>query len=307
MVKKKLTTISCFFFFSAGFAPLVLADNLSRYTIDYKLCKDKQGPQCERLRLGDKYISTTRAKKGYLYACKAGRPSAPGSTTSRITWIDWNNQSWNFLKKPWLPSGEFKTSKGTYTERVSGNKRIIKVNNLPVDRKIGNWPMTKYSTLTRIDRNPGVPSRRNFTFSLAKNPKKASRPTCLPEGAIGVTLNGVVLFSAVDARGEDAVAHEIVDQYGGHPARTEYHYHFVPEHLEKAPLASGHSKKIGWIADGFPIYGYYGIGGKEMTNAKLDLCHGHTHGNYGYHYHATLEYPYTVGCFRGTPKLPTRY
>jgi hypothetical protein len=38
-----------------------------------------------------------------------------------------------------------------------------------------------------------------------------------------------------------------------------------------------------------------------MSNDDLDLCHGHKHGTLGYHYHATLEYPYTVGCYMGTP------
>ena len=34
-------------------------------------------------------------------------------------------------------------------------------------------------------------------------------------GAIGVTKNGVVIYNATDARGENAVAREIVDEYGG--------------------------------------------------------------------------------------------
>ena len=45
-----------------------------------------------------------------------------------------------------------------------------------------------------------------------------------------------------------------------------------------------------------------------MRNSALDACHGHTHtvkidGKRVrlYHYHATMEYPYTLGCFRGTP------
>ena len=38
------------------------------------------------------------------------------------------------------------------------------------------------------------------------------------------------------------------------------------------------------------------------TNADLDICHGHSHGALGYHYHATIEYPYTIGCYRGTPR-----
>ena len=45
-----------------------------------------------------------------------------------------------------------------------------------------------------------------------------------------------------------------------------------------------------------------------MHDTTLDECHGHTHeiewdGELvkRYHYHATAEYPYTVGCYRGTP------
>jgi hypothetical protein len=52
----------------------------------------------------------------------------------------------------------------------------------------------------------------------------------------------------------------MMDRFGGHPARDEYHYHFVPERLDAKPLANGHSGLIGWIIDGFPLYGYRGIG-----------------------------------------------
>lgn len=54
--------------------------------------------------------------------------------------------------------------------------------------------------------------------------------------------------------------------------------------------------------------GSSGKHGKLLANADLDACHGHTHrvkldGKTVriYHYHATLEYPYTVGCYAGTP------
>jgi len=39
----------------------------------------------------------------------------------------------------------------------------------------------------------------------------------------------------------------------------------------------------------------------EMSNDDLDSCHGHDHGALGHHYHSTIEYPYTVGCYTGTP------
>jgi hypothetical protein len=117
-----------------------------------------------------------------------------------------------------------------------------------------------------------------------------------------MTLNGVVFYDAVDGRGNDALAHEIVDVHGGHPAQSDYHYHFVPWRLDGVPsLEDGHSGLVGYIRDGFGIYGYKGAGGVELSNADLDDCHGHAHSPIGYHYHATIEYPYTIGCYRGTP------
>ena len=51
---------------------------------------------------------------------------------------------------------------------------------------------------------------------------------------------------------------------------------------------------------------------RVLTNADLDECHGHTHtitwdgkAVVMYHYHATREFPYTVGCFRGASPART--
>jgi hypothetical protein len=39
----------------------------------------------------------------------------------------------------------------------------------------------------------------------------------------------------------------------------------------------------------------------KASSAYLDQCNGHV-GPYGdYHYHATSTFPYTLGCYRGTP------
>ena len=273
----------------------------NKYTISSTLCDDEQGPDCTKLRLGDEYLSTSIPQKGYLYSCTDKNPNAPGSIESKITWIDFADKTWNFLKKLWLPQGTFSPSTGTYTETISGDNRLISINNLPVDGKIGDWPMTGYAELTEIDPNPGIPSSGSYSFSYSASPSEAPPPTCISLGAIGVTKNGVVIYNAVDGRGEDAVAREIVDEFGGHPAGSNYHYHFIPDRLDNEFLSDGHSGVVGYINDGFPIYGYKGEGGIEMSNADLDLCHGHKHGTLGYHYHATLEYPYTIGCYMGTP------
>ena len=278
-----------------------LSEKTLTFTITSKLCEDEQGPDCTKLRLGDDYHTTSVPQKGYLYSCNEKNPNAPGSMGSKITWINFANNIWNFFEKPWLPEGSFSPETGIYTETFSTEDRQININNLPVDAKIGDWPMTNYQTLIAIDPNPGIPNSSSSSFTYPANPPEASSPVCVSFGAIGVTKNGVVIYNAADARGEDAVAREIVDIFGGHPAMSNYHYHFIPERLDSEYLDDGHSGIVGYINDGFPIYGYKGEGGIEMSNDDLDLCHGHKHGNLGYHYHATLEYPYTVGCYRGTP------
>ena len=275
----------------------------SDYTINSALCDAHDSLNCTQLRLGDDYHTTSQsqARVGYLYSCDAKNPRAGGSDISKLSWINFITNTWNFLAKLWLPEGDFNPTTGTFSETTTDTQRILTANNLPVDRKIGDWPMTDYAPLTDIDGNPGVPSSQSFTLTVPRNPTVAADPSCVALGPIGITLNGVVLYHAADGRGNDAVAHEIVDEYGGHPAKDEYHYHFLPERLDSGALANGHSQIVGYIRDGFPLYGYKGVGGTIMTNSDLDLCHGHDHDTLGYHYHATLEYPYTVGCYKGTP------
>jgi hypothetical protein len=105
--------------------------------------------------------------------------------------------------------------------------------------------------------------------------------------------------------GRDAVAWESQDHCEGHPNVAGYHYHSVSPCI--ADEGAGHSDLVGFALDGYPIYGHRGEGGQALTNDDLDECHGHTHeveldGELveTYHYHATWEFPYVVGCFHGT-------
>jgi len=286
--------------------PKAATESVNPFLMSPDLCNDNNGPNCSKLPLGDGYLTTTSPAQDYLYSCSGPNPNAPGANESKINWIDFNEKTWNFFEKLWLPSGVFSPGIGLYLESILSGQRQVQINNLPVDGKIGDWPMTQYPQLTAIDRNPGVPAAIDQSFSYTNNPTVASSPNCVSLGAIGVTKNGVVLYNASDARGEDALAREIVDIFGGHPAKTNYHYHFIPFRLDNETLENGHSGIVGYINDGFPIYGYNGVEGKEMSNEDLDECHGHNHGTLGYHYHATIEYPYTIGCYKGTPTTTVR-
>ena len=121
-------------------------------------------------------------------------------------------------------------------------------------------------------------------------------------------LNGVVLYNGFDAGGRDAVAHELQDSCDGHPQEFgQYHYHSESSCLNDDKTGE-HSTLLGYVYDGFGIYGKYGEGGVTLHTEDLDACHGHIHDilwdeeeQVLYHYHFTNEFPYSVGCFKGTP------
>jgi hypothetical protein len=126
-------------------------------------------------------------------------------------------------------------------------------------------------------------------------------------GPIGIMLTGAQLFDALDALGRDAPAHELLDSCNGHPQEQGvYHYHALSACMSDPGTA--HSRLLGYANDGFGIYGIRGVKGAVVTDADLDACHGHTHAIpwngksvVMYHYHFTYEYPYTLGCYKGTP------
>jgi hypothetical protein len=74
------------------------------------------------------------------------------------------------------------------------------------------------------------------------------------------------------------------------------------------PGATNKEQLIGYALDGFGIYSLYDAQGRKLTDADLDECHGRAseverNGKRQkiYHYVLTRGYPYTIGCYRGTP------
>lgn len=256
-----------------------------------------------KIAIGDGKISSL-PKIGHVYSCKSRfNPNAPGAQASG-DWIQ--NGYWYPDLKPTVSGNVIWTGGGT-TVSVSGNTRKISSKNLP-NHTTGVYPVARDDDAYQFDRNPNRISAQNVALNLSANPSVASSATCVPMGVVGVALTGAVFFNALDARGDDAVAHEIQDSCSGHPEHDgRYHYHGPSDCMtEQTKTASGHSGLVGYALDGFGIFGFNDANGKTVTNADLDECHGHTEVvNWDgveksiYHYHLTAEYPYTVGCFRG--------
>lgn len=237
-----------------------------------------------RLRLGDGNSSDT-PKKGAVFSCRRSFP-APKHTS--VPWI--NGATWNAKEKPFKQSS-VSWPKATLDIHILGAVRFIIGNGLPYGTQTGAFPL----------------SPQSLSFRLTADPREAATPTCVPaDGIVGMTVNGVPIYSAITAEGQDAVAHEELDSCGGHTdADGLYHYHGPNACISQM---KGNNTLVGYALDGYGIYSQYGQDGRERTNADLDACHGTTdevpwdgRTVRMYHYVMTREYPYSVGCFRGTP------
>jgi hypothetical protein len=200
------------------------------------------------------------------------------------------------------------TSDGTYI--------IIKTKDLP-DHKSPYYPESNslyesYSGLTfgglTFIKNPNSIIEQSGTFKIPVEPKVASNHVATPLGPIGIALNGVPFFNQYAGPNNQELKGEMAtfDQFYGHPQQSGiYHYHVEP--LQLTTVKSTKSGLVGFLLDGFPVYGPEEEDGSVVSNDNLDVYHGHTHPtidypNGTYHYHFTTEAPYLNGNgFYGTP------
>jgi hypothetical protein len=264
-------------------------------------------PAMTALPLGDGKISTA-PRVGYVFACQTapgGLSAPPGSAP----WI--SGSTWNATIKPTV-SGSISWANASVSITRQGPQRVISANNLPL-HPTGVFPIARTDPAYQYDGNPNSILQQNIFLQLPGLPLGAAIPSCVPQGIIGFTVSGAALYNALDASGRDAAAHEVQDHCAGHPQSAgQYHYHsWSPCFADIAGASGRHSDLVGYARDGFGIFGPIGEMGQTLTNAALDVCHGHTHAvswdgqsTVLYHYHMTREYPYSVGCFHGTPVAP---
>jgi hypothetical protein len=252
------------------------------------------------LPLGDGRISSA-AKAGHVFACTT--QFRVGGAQHVGNWI--HGERWDATRKIWV-QGEVHWSDARFSIQTQGAQRLLTGNALPVGHATGVFPVARSDPAYLIDHNPNPIEAQTLSFALPLQPAPATSPSCVPMGIIGVAVNGVSLFNALDAAGRDAVAHEVQDRCHGHPqGRGIYHYHGSSHCV---PGSTENNTLVAYALDGFGIYSNHDDSGKEITNVDLDACHGRVstvlwNGQQQsiYHYVMTREYPYTVGCYRGTP------
>jgi hypothetical protein len=224
---------------------------------------------------------------------------------------DWTNPdgTWNYTLKPQVEGNDTWFSEFIVSLDGNGN-RLITGNALP-DHPTGVFPIDPSSIAYQYDGNPNIITSHVVEYVFPEIPEIAAMPSCVPFGPSGISLSGSAIYHGASTLGNDAAAPEILDRFGGHTDGTErYHYHFPSEDLQNHihTHVSGHSALMGYMLDGFGIYGPHGENGEILSSEDLDECHGHTHQVLWdgemielYHYHWTYDFPYNIGCFKGTP------
>jgi hypothetical protein len=258
------------------------------------------------LPLGDGKTSTTIPKKGWIYVCRI--VTGGGGATGATPWI--SGDHWNPAAKPSV-AGSVRWQQAALSFSTTNSVRTITTTGVPTDAVTGTFPIAQSDPVYVYDRNPNSITPKSIAVKVPRYPKIASKPGCLSLGAIGYTVNGVAIFNGLDAENRDAVAHEVQDVCDGHPERSgQYHYHSGSRCA--VTKAIGSSTLYGYALDGFGIYIERTADGALLTNDDLDICHGRTstvlfNGKRQkmYHYVITAEYPYTLGCYRGTPLAST--
>ncbi len=253
--------------------------------------------------LGDDRASTT-PEIGGVFSCVTDF-TGRGATRAG-PWIDDANGTWDATAKVAV-DGAVSWPEAVYTETVDGDERVITSLGVPIDDTTGTFPIAGDDPAFEYDPNPNQISARSVEVRVALEPSEATEPSCMRMGATGMLSTGVYLYNALDDAGHDAVAHEIQDSCGGHPDPLDhYHDHNIPTCLLDETGAG--STLVGYALAGFGIYVERDSVGNLPTNADLDECHGRTstvmfNGTEReiYHYSATAEFPFTIGCYRGTP------
>jgi hypothetical protein len=267
---------------------------------------EREEPDLSALPIGTGNFSNG-PQAGYIWSCQTQFGDAGGAKATG----DWYNEStglWNLNLKP-LVDGSVDWD-STISITVQGNTRIIEANGLPAS-PTGIYPISSSDDAYQFDSNPNSISSQSYRLELPANPTKNAQAQCVG-GEVGISIDGVVINNALDALGRDAVAFELQDACDGHPHTGGiYHYHGYSPCLEDQD-ALGQSALIGYALDGFEIYGPYDENGQVLFSADLDECHGRTSvvewdGEMVemYHYVATFDFPYTVGCYWGDPVVFT--
>jgi hypothetical protein len=210
--------------------------------------------------------------------------------------------------------------KNTSIEFDKDGNAIIRSNGLP-----NHEILEAYQAVSVIDNKSTYvikTQEQRMKITIPLQPRLAEKKTDSKIGLIGIAISGALIYSPFEADGKtmalsqkDLVVDGVpfFDSCNGHPNpfAVQYHYHGIPTCVTEVIDKKGeHSRLLGYLLDGFPVYGPQGKDGKILTPKDLDECNGvfsptPEFPDGVYHYVITDEPPYTMPCYSGEITLDT--
>lgn len=258
----------------------------------------------QAFRLGDGRVTVAGPRVGFAYACE--RPTG-GQAAAGAPWIE--RRSWRPSRRP-VVDGKVLWDQARFAIDGEGRTSSFAGNGFPAGTATGVFPPAAGDDARAYAPDYGALAGHELRGSYTNAPRTARRAGCLDPGTVvAIAADGAPILTPMDATGVDLAAREVTDRCGG---RTDgaglYRYRQASPCLGRRATGREHSGLVGWARDGFPLFGPRGARGVPLRSADLDACHGHVHRISAggvkrrlYHYHATPDFPYTIGCFRGRP------
>ncbi len=198
---------------------------------------------------------------------------------------------------------------------VSGSNYVFTSQNLPNTKSYyygSGSPLFEALPSGNTPAGSNLIGSGNFTFTIPATPTvNGGAKTATSLGAIGMTVNGLTVFSNAAAPG-DTLANEVgtFDNFNGHPQEQSiYHHHINPANI----ATQNDANLIGIALDGYAIYGLLCDQGTATTaddaapgtgTPALDVRHGHIantiHQAGVYHYHYALDATATINTLMGS-------
>ena len=144
-----------------------------------------------------------------------------------------------------------------------------------------------YETPRPEGTNPGRIRERDNIMTIPANPVSASVKEATALGAIGMALNGVPIYNDREGGNAplDAMILEHFDRAGAHVGPTGYHYHVSGDFTTQDD-----ANLVGFLRDGFPIYGRKCVSGNYPADLDENGGHTSTTADFStaiYHYHCS--------------------
>ncbi|MEP7346938.1 MAG: YHYH protein [Gemmatimonadaceae bacterium] len=200
--------------------------------------------------------------------------------------------------------------KSAVTISTSGSSLVLRSEGIP-DHVTPYWGVGKPLYEAQIAGHhvtPGSLMSQTFVMTIPASPAKASNPEETSLGPIGMALNGVAIYN--DREGGNVPLEvgvlQSFDRAGAHSGPGGlYHYHADGDFTSKDD-----AKLIGFLRDGFPIYGRKDAGGAYPTDLDANGGHTGTTADFPtaiYHYHTSRVnylnggyYVLKAGSYHGT-------